>query len=197
MKKFNRRVFVKATTSAVFFWSLPYGTGFISCTKKNEKQQNTYLQTGILLAEVIFPDLGDLTPTINEIGFEHHLHFYLTDSNNDPDLQKKLIRRLKRFREFVEKNKLRFYEASLEEKSLLLSELIKRHSWIKNLISQLENIIFEALLLDPHYKINIRQTGWKWLNHPYGQPRPDSTADYEKLLRKRDLFEIIDGPDKI
>lgn len=41
-------------------------------------------------------------------------------------------------------------------------------SWIKTVLSY----ILEATLGDPLYGINKNESGWKWLNHTSGLPRP-------------------------
>ena len=38
--------------------------------------------------------------------------------------------------------------------------------------SRMLTLIFEALLLDPIYGVNNNESGWDWLNHNPGIPRP-------------------------
>ncbi len=185
----NRRTFVKATGSAVIFLSLPSIVSVISCKKSSASIDNEKLLR--LLADTIFPSLPDQSPRVEEIGFIHHLHFYLSDPNNDPDLKKLLLERTKKFKIYLEHSKLNFEKLSFNERTTLITKLIDRKPWMKKLVSQLENIIFESCFLDPHYGVNKNKIGWKWVNHSYGKPRPDENADYFSLLKKRKLSEII------
>ena len=43
----------------------------------------------------------------------------------------------------------------------------------------------EALLSDPIYGGNAGETGWRWLEHQPGFPRPSDDQRYEKLLDQR------------
>ena len=49
-----------------------------------------------------------------------------------------------------------------------ISEYRWGQSWIENMLTY----IMEATLGDPLYGINKNKTGWKWLNHASGLPRP-------------------------
>lgn len=49
-----------------------------------------------------------------------------------------------------------------------ISEQRWGRSWIKDILTY----IMEATLGDPIYSINKNESGWKWLNHESGLPRP-------------------------
>jgi len=53
----------------------------------------------------------------------------------------------------------------------------KGESWISNNISY----IIESLLSDPIYGGNTNSSGWKWLKHQPGYPRPDELHKYPYL----------------
>ncbi len=188
--KSNRRAFVIKTTSAVVFLSLPASVHLASCKSEPDKiPKNRSLI--LTLAGIIFPDTNDTSPGIREIGFARHLDFYLNDSNHDPDLQGLLIQRIEKFEKYLTKNKIRLEKLPAKAQRRLVEQMMREYDWFEKLISQIENIIIEACFLDPHYGVNKKQIGWKWVQHPFGTPRPDSRSDYFSLLQKRKKTEII------
>ncbi len=54
----------------------------------------------------------------------------------------------------------------------------------ENWLSMLLNYIFEALLTDPVYGGNTNKTGWQWLEHQAGFPRPPENKKYWLLNKK-------------
>ena len=50
--------------------------------------------------------------------------------------------------------------------------IISKESWGNSWIKTVLTYIMEATLGDPIYGINKNQTGWKWLEHESGLPRP-------------------------
>ena len=51
-------------------------------------------------------------------------------------------------------------------------KIIARESWGKSWMKKVLTYIMEATLGDPVYGINKNETGWKWLEHESGLPRP-------------------------
>ncbi|MFT5660105.1 MAG: hypothetical protein ACI9TV_000745 [Sulfurimonas sp.] len=51
-------------------------------------------------------------------------------------------------------------------------EAIAQESWGESWIKTVLSYILEATLGDPIYGINKNKSGWKWLNHTSGLPRP-------------------------
>ncbi len=51
-------------------------------------------------------------------------------------------------------------------------QVIAKESWGKSWIKTVLRYIMEAVLGDPIYGINKNESGWKWLNHTSGLPRP-------------------------
>ena len=64
-----------------------------------------------------------------------------------------------------------YTQLSPKERQNILQNISKEswgESWIKIVLSY----ILEATLGDPLYGINKKESGWKWLNHESGLPRP-------------------------
>ncbi len=55
----------------------------------------------------------------------------------------------------------------------------------ENWLSMLLNYIFEALLTDPVYGGNTNKTGWQWLEHQAGFPRPPADKKYWLLDKNK------------
>lgn len=51
-------------------------------------------------------------------------------------------------------------------------QTISKESWGRSWIKTILNYIMEAALGDPIYGINKNESGWKWLEHHSGLPRP-------------------------
>jgi len=141
----------------------------------------------IALAEVLFPPFEN-SPDLKQTGFPDYLDFYLTDPNNRTVEVKRLKRLLLWFEQVMkEKN---FSALSLKDRSRLIESAL-HDDRMEELISLLENVILEACFLDPFYGVNKNMSGWKWVRHSYGKPRPDKTSSYWKLLKKRSVTEIF------
>lgn len=72
---------------------------------------------------------------------------------------------------------LPFQELNSDDKEEVLRHLETKSSgkrFLKNII----RYHFEALLGDPEYSINKEKSGWKWLNHVPGYPRPTQSQIY-------------------
>jgi len=51
-------------------------------------------------------------------------------------------------------------------------EIISNQSWGESWIKTVLSYIMEAVLGDPLYGVNKNESGWKWLGHSTGLPRP-------------------------
>ena len=60
--------------------------------------------------------------------------------------------------------------SSKERQNIL--EIIAKESWGESWIKTVLGYIMEATLGDPIYGVNTNESGWKWLNHESGLPRP-------------------------
>lgn len=58
-----------------------------------------------------------------------------------------------------------------EQRQAVLRDVAKTR-WGENWIHAILTYMFEAMLGDPVYGGNVGETGWKWLEHTPGLPRP-------------------------
>ena len=65
----------------------------------------------------------------------------------------------------------KFVDLYTDEKEKVL-RLMANESWGESWLSVVLTNIFEALLSDPIYGSNTNESGWKWLEHTAGNPRP-------------------------
>ncbi len=177
----QRRKFLQWMLSAFFVSAVPWCWACRRTTGKNSQA------LWLALADTLFPD----HPDIRQIGFYHHLRFVLSDRNYDPDIRRNLLDGFKQFEQFINNKIPGFARLSLEKRSDWLSRYIQSNPQAENWLSRVLAVVWEATLLDPHYGINQKMSGWKWLHHSFGQPRPDSAADYFSLLRNRQKSETI------
>jgi gluconate 2-dehydrogenase gamma chain len=64
-----------------------------------------------------------------------------------------------------------FLSLTVDEKEQLLLD-ISKESWGERFIYRVLNHILEALLSAPVYGSNVKEIGWKWLEHNPGFPQP-------------------------
>lgn len=64
-----------------------------------------------------------------------------------------------------------------EETLLDLKSYVNGERWLSYNITY----ILEALLADPIYEVNTKETGWNWLKHKTGYPRPTIRTKYQYL----------------
>jgi gluconate 2-dehydrogenase gamma chain len=67
------------------------------------------------------------------------------------------------------------------EKEALIT-FIAKEAWGSSWLSIILTYIFEALIADPQYGGNVNESGWKWLNHYPGNPRPAKKLLYGNIL---------------
>lgn len=183
LKRISRRVFGKRLLLAAAGW---YVFSMFPCCIRPAGDKKLWLALG----DTLFPDLKN-SPDVRDINFWHHLLFTLNDKNYDPDIQAFIRRGWIRFNKYLDKNGIAFENLPYEKRAGIIDKLIEETEWAENWVARLQILIFEAAFLDPHYKVNLHRSGWKWVHHAYGVPRPDDSADYFSLLAKRKKTEII------
>jgi len=123
----------------------------------------------------LFQDL--LPDTKNKIGAnENNAVHYITlilDHSRVSDAQKKFIRNGVKWlnEEALLKHKLLYTKLSQTQRQELLKDIAKT-KWGESFIFTMLGYGFEVLLGDPVYGINKNESGWKWLEHKPGLPRP-------------------------
>lgn len=129
----------------------------------------------------LFPNDGN-GPGAAEINADTYILWVLNDDELDPDENQYIIEKLDKLEIYSkEKKGVSFIELSHSEQFDLLDQASEL-KWGNRWISRLLTLIFEALLLDPKYGGNPNSTGWKWLEHDPGSPRPDKDHLYPKIL---------------
>ena len=179
--RIQRRKFLHWTLSAFFLSTVPW---YWSCRRTTGKSKR---ELWLALAGTLFPG----QPDVRQTGFYRHLRFVVSDKNYDPDIRRSLIDGFEQFEQFIHNKIPGFARLSFEKRSDWLKRYIRSNPQAENWLARVLTVIWEATLLDPHYGVNKKMIGWKWLHHPFGHPRPDATADYFSLLRKRQKSETI------
>jgi len=131
----------------------------------------TPLQTLSVLQEDLFPSEGS-SPSQKQINAKSYLSLIL-QHNRVSDTDKEFIKNgVKWLNEAsVEKYKKIYFKLDENQRQVILQN-ISQTSWGESFIADILKYIFEAMLGDPIYGINKNESGWKWLNHEAGLPRP-------------------------
>lgn len=143
---------------------------------------DTDFATLIAVQNHLFPK-GDNSPGAEEIHAAPYFCWCLMDSEEDEEVTQKLRDGLKWIEE--ESQKLfseKFIDLDQPQKEQALRSLEEKgygSSWISLVLTK----IFEALLSDPIYGSNTNSTGWKWLEHTPGMPRPTSKNTYKNIVK--------------
>ena len=74
----------------------------------------------------------------------------------------------------------KFVDLYTDEKEKVL-RLMANEGWGESWLSVVLTNIFEALLSDPVYGSNTNESGWKWLEHTAGNPRPEKENMYNPV----------------
>jgi len=188
--QYNRRFFIKSVGASVLLAQLPLMS---AChfentlqTNKIDKKQRIFYDT----LNILFPKYKN-TPTIDRLNTLNHIQNYLSDKNIDPDEQKFLTNGIGWLDKTAQEDyKKAFLELSSKQKQDIISKILKE-SWGESWLSKLLTLTFESLLLDPVYEINTNEAGWQWLHHQPGQPRPNKTNQYPKILDRKKENIII------
>lgn len=137
--------------------------------------------TLIALTRVLFPEDGN-GPGADKINAVEHIVSVVNDDRLDPNENQLIIDRLDSFISFVRKSDdAKFYELP-EHRQYHLVEETTESEWGHYWLSRLMTLVFEALLLDPAYHVNTNESGWKWLNHTPGYPRPQKEELYPQIF---------------
>lgn len=129
----------------------------------------------------LFPTTAD-APGAKELNAATYYSWTLMDTEKDPDVIQKMRDGLKWIEDEAEKLfKTSFVKLSSTQKEEALRSLEKEgygESWISLTLTN----IFEALLSDPIYGANTNQSGWTWLDHTPGLPRPTDENTYKNKI---------------
>ena len=107
---------------------------------------------------------------------------YFTWVISDTKMDQEIVRDLKKGFDLLHRTcqnlfSKKFVQLSQDQKETALRQMEKEklgRFWISRQLTY----IFEALLSDPVYGANTDETGWKWLEHTPGIPRPTAQNMY-------------------
>ncbi len=130
----------------------------------------------------LFPTTDD-APGATELHAATYYSWTLMDTEKDP----KVIQKMRDGLKWIEEEAQKLYQNSFvslshNQKETALRSLEKEgygESWISLTLTN----IFEALLSDPIYGANTNQSGWKWLDHTPGIPRPTAENIYKNTAQ--------------
>jgi len=71
----------------------------------------------------------------------------------------------------LKEHKKRYWSLSHEQREKILKK-ISLLKWGDNWLRSVMSYLFESMLCDPVYGANADMSGWKWLEHTPGHPRP-------------------------
>lgn len=128
-------------------------------------------QTIGVLQRDLFPGGGDI-PSPQLLHALGYLGGVLRDPMVDDD-EKRFIENGARWLDEEAKKAFDnpYYRLSPKRRQRVLENVIDR-SWADSWIWTIFSYLFEALLGDPVYGINTHESGWHWLQHVPGYPRP-------------------------
>jgi gluconate 2-dehydrogenase gamma chain len=129
------------------------------------------LDTLELVQRDLYGDSKD-APSFKEINARAYLSLILTHSRVSKDTKKFIKNGALWLDEEAQKLYKKPYvtlDAKERQKSL---ESIAQYRWGENWIEGILSFIYEAVLGDTIYGINKNESGWKWLHHASGFPRP-------------------------
>lgn len=180
----SRKKFIKTLVLSGVAIQLPW---ISSCSNENEVIENTspltadQFKTVRAVQDILFPDDGN-GPGARQINAAPYLVWVLNDQRLDPDENNYIIEKIDEFVSYSkEKYKDHFHNLSLGDQKEIVAS-ISEESWGNRFLSRLITLILEALLLDPAYGSNPNGTGWEWLNHDPGQPRPTEEILYPEIF---------------
>ena len=120
---------------------------------------------------ILFPPDGN-GPGSAEVNALAYLLWVLADPEKDPEEVQYIVNGIGWVDETAEEQKGKKYLDLTQQEREELVAMISRESWGESWLSVVLSFIFEALLCDPQYGGNPDATGWEWLEHNPGQPRP-------------------------
>ena len=162
---------------------------FISSCGNHQKEEAvsgrfTHIQQNILLAvqDILFPNDGN-GPSAKDVNALSYLEWVLSDSAMDPTEVDYIINGIGWVEETAQEEYANaFLELSSKKKNKLIT-MIAHEDWGESWLSVILTFILEALLSDPQYGGNTGETGWRWLQHYPGYPRPTSDLLYDNIVQ--------------
>ena len=184
----QRRVFVKNILAVGLLSQVPFLKVFSSGSSANPYQSNPDLlnnqQIEIVrnVQQYLFPNDGN-GPGAAQLNADEYLLWVLSDPKKDPADTKYIIDGIGWVEETADEEYAKpFHQLNASEKEELV-DFIAKEAWGSSWMSIILTYIFEALIADPQYGGNVNESGWKWLNHYPGNPRPTENLLYGNILK--------------
>ena len=179
----SRKQFLGSVIAGGLISQLPF-SNVIAQTKASSKinlLSNEQLEILQSVQDILFPSDGD-GPGASDINATDYLVWVLSDSNKDADEIKYIINGIGWMDETAEEQySKKYFDLSQTEREELV-KLVSKAGWGESWLSVILSFIFEALLSDPQYGGNTHSTGWNWLKHYPGQPRPTDKLLYPEII---------------
>ena len=153
-----------------FFQTAFLGTSLLFISGKGVFASVTPLQTLELVQVDLFPQT--MVENANAFAYLSVIlkHSHISNEN------KQFLRNGTRWlnEEAVKEYKEVYTKLNKDQRQNIL-KIVAKESWGRGWIKTVLTYIMEATLGDPIYGINKNETGWKWLEHESGLPRPKET----------------------
>jgi gluconate 2-dehydrogenase gamma chain len=177
----GRRSFVKIiSVTGAFFLLLFNACRRIIDLPDNYALTRAQAETLQMVHEHLFPG-GSNSPGVSDINSVDYVKKILTDPQVKTSRKKLILFGINWTNETaVEMYNAPFISLSSNQKEGVVKDLIKYKNG-ERWVSYNLTYILEALLADPIYGGNTNQSGWNWLKHQPGYPRPDLRTKYQHL----------------
>ncbi|MFI5204395.1 MAG: gluconate 2-dehydrogenase subunit 3 family protein [Flavobacteriales bacterium] len=132
--------------------------------------------------QILFPDDGN-GPGAKQINADNYLLWVLRDPLADANETNYIIKRIDQFISTCKKEMGSDFLSLSATNQFQFVKFVASEGWGDKWFSRLIIHILEALLLDPVYGGNTNKTGWEWLEHNPGLPRPTAKLIYPEILK--------------
>lgn len=130
--------------------------------------------------EILFPSDGN-GPGAGEMNAHLYLQWVLSDPLLEAEDKQYILNGIEWVNETaLENHALDYLELSPDQQKELVREIMAE-DWGESWLSTILTYILEALLADPLYGGNPDESGWKWLAHHPGYPRPTKQTLYANI----------------
>lgn len=158
----TRRTFLKKTAFSTTALVLPAAEIFASAS---------VLDTLELAQRDLYGDSSD-APSFKEINARAYLSLVLTHSLVMQSTKKFIKNGALWLDEEAEKLYKKPYTKLDKNERQKTLESVAQYKWCENWMNVMLSFIYEAVLGDTIYGVNKNESGWKWLHHASGLPRP-------------------------
>ena len=130
--------------------------------------------------EILFPSESN-GPSIQQLNTLEYILWNLNDTKRDKESNEYIIIGITWVEETAnEEKKTSFLNLSDSEKEEVIAFMTTK-GWGEGWLSKILTMTFRSMLYDPIYNVNKNESGWNWLNHKVGYPRPTEVTKYIAL----------------